>query len=87
MVAQAVVDSNKRFIHIYISLPRSMNDSRVFKRSGLCPQTQYHALFDPSKGCGNGTPLYLLGDKVYSIISWMMTPYKEGSRHTILKLL
>jgi len=65
MVAQTMVDSNKRFIDIYISLPRNMNDSRVLKRFGLCRQAQYHALFDPSEGCGNGTPLYLLGNKGY----------------------
>ncbi len=79
-----MVDFNKRFIDTCIDLPRSMNNSQVLIRSGLCQQTQYHALFDPSKGCGDGTPPYLLGDKRYPLI---MTSYKEGARHTILKLL
>jgi hypothetical protein len=44
-------------------------------------------LFDPTKGCGDGTPPYLLGDKRYPLISWIMTPYKKGGQHIIFKLL
>jgi len=40
-----------------------------------------------SKGCGNDTPPYLLGDKNYPlIITWIMTPFKEEGTHTILEL-
>jgi hypothetical protein len=87
MVAQIVVDFSKRFINTCIDLLGSMNNSWVLKRPGLCRQTQYHALFDPSKGCGDGTPPYLLGDKRYPLINWIMTLYKKGGRHIIFKLL
>jgi len=53
----------------------------------LYQQVQYHALFDPCKGCGNGIPPYLLGDKGYPFINWIMTPYKEDGHHIVLKLL
>jgi hypothetical protein len=87
MVAQVLVDFNKRFIDTCIDLLGIVNNSRVLKRSGLCQQAQYHALFDPSKGCGDGTPPYLLGNKRYPLISWIMTLYRKGGRQIILKLL
>jgi hypothetical protein len=44
-------------------------------------------LFDLNKGCGNGTPPYLIGDKNHPfIITWIMTPFKEEGTHTILEL-
>ncbi len=40
-----------------------------------------------SKGCGNGTPPYLLKDKSYLlVITSIMTPFKEEGTHTILEL-
>jgi hypothetical protein len=64
MVAQAMVDFNKKCIDIFIGLPGNVNDSQILK-SRLYQQAQYHVLFDPSKGCENGTSPYLFGDKVY----------------------
>jgi len=68
MVTQAMVDSNKIFMYIYISLLGNVNDSRVLKRFGLYQQVQYHVLFNASKGCKDGTPPYLLGNKGYLFI-------------------
>jgi hypothetical protein len=43
-------------------------------------------LFDVSKGV-DGTPPYLLNDKGYSLINWIMTPLKKERQHSIPKLL
>ncbi len=69
IVAQVMVDSNKKFTNIFIGLLRNVNDSQVLKRSRLYQQVQYHVLFDPSKGCGDGTPPYSLRDKGYPLIN------------------
>jgi adenylate kinase family enzyme len=69
MVAQAMVESNKKFTNIFIGLPRNVNDSQVLKRSRFYQQVQYHVLFNPSKRCGDGTPPYLLRDKGYPLIN------------------
>jgi hypothetical protein len=68
MVAQAMVDSNKKFIDIFIGSPRNVNDSQVLK-SKLCQQAQYHVLFHLNKRCGDGTSCYLFRDKGCLFIS------------------
>ena len=35
IIAQVVVDSKKRFIDLFVGMPRSTNDSRTLRRSGL----------------------------------------------------
>jgi len=52
----------------------------------LYKQAQYHALFDINRGHGVGHAPYLLGDKRYSFINWIMMPYKEDGHHTIKEL-
>lgn len=48
MVAQVMVDSNKKFIDIFIGLPRNANNSQALK-FGLYQQAQYHVLFFQTK--------------------------------------
>jgi hypothetical protein len=43
-------------------------------------------LSDPKKGV-DGFPPYLLGDKGYPLINWIMMPFKEEGQHSILELL
>jgi hypothetical protein len=38
-------------------------------------------------GAIEGFAPYLLGDKGYSLLSWIMTPHKEGQQHSMLELL
>jgi hypothetical protein len=43
-------------------------------------------LFDINRRHGVGHPPYLLGDKWYSFINWIMMSYKEDGHHTIIQL-
>jgi hypothetical protein len=52
----------------------------------LYKQAQYQALFDINRRHEVGHPPYLLRDKWYSFINWIMMPYKEDGHHTIKEL-
>lgn len=66
----------------------SVNDSRVLHRFVLYKQVQLHGLFDITRGsCKDEILPYLLCDKGYPFISWIMTLFKEDGQHNILELL
>jgi hypothetical protein len=75
-VAQCVVDSNKKIIDVFVGFLSNVNNSRVLLRSGLYRKAQYIGLFEIGRAFQNGFSPYLLGDKGYPLISWIMTPYK-----------
>jgi hypothetical protein len=77
IVAQCVVDSNKNLIDVFMGLLGSVNDSRVLLQSGSYMKVQYIGLFEIGRVFQNGFAPYLLGDKGYPLISWIMTLYKE----------
>jgi hypothetical protein len=77
MVAQAVVDIRKLFMSIYIGLPGSVNDQRVLRRSGLWQEVVHRGLMSVESGYQDGIPPYLLGDKGYPLLSWIITPFKD----------
>jgi hypothetical protein len=54
----------------------SVNDYRVLHKSTLYQHVQFHGLSDPKKGV-DGVPPYLLSDKGYPLICWVMTPFKR----------
>lgn len=68
MVLQVVVECNKRFINIYVGLPRFVNDSHVLRLSSMYKKTMYKRLLDMDKGTCIDIPIYLLGDKGYPLI-------------------
>lgn len=73
---QAVVDKHKRFLDVVVGMPGSTNDSRVLRRSALFTLASTSNLFDVEYAHEGFTP-YLLGDKGYPLLPWLMTPYRE----------
>ncbi len=44
---------------------------------GLYMRAQYNGFFNIKRGSQNEFPTYILNDKSYLLIFWMMTPFKE----------
>jgi len=74
-------------MNVFINLLNIVNDFRVLWKFGLYKHVQYCGSFDVKRCCRNGNPTYLLGDKGYSFISWIMTPYIEKGTHIIIEHL
>jgi hypothetical protein len=83
---QAVVDSEKRFIDLFLGMPGSTNDSWVLRRSSLYHRAQQNMLFDRVHVM-EGFSSYLLGDSGYPVLPWLMTPHKNVRNLTVTKTL
>ncbi len=68
-----------------MGLPKSVNDFRNLCWSSFQKHVQFHNLFDVTIG-EYAIPPYLLVDKGYPLINWIMTPFKEEGQHIILQL-
>jgi hypothetical protein len=68
-----------------VDLLGSLNNSKVMRKFDLYINAQYKGLIEVNRG-SNGFFLYLLGDKGYPLILWIMTQFKEEEQHTILEL-
>lgn len=86
MNCQAVVDSKKRFLDLYIGMPGSTHDMRVLRRSSLYRMALYENLFDARFGLEGFSP-YLIGDSGYPLMSWLMVPHRVHRRFTVLESL
>lgn len=88
LVAQGIINCNKRFIDVFVDILGSVNDLRVLHKYALYRKAENHGLFayDP-RFFQHGFPPYLLGDKSYLLITWIMIPFKENNQRTILELL
>ncbi len=75
-IAQVIIDCNKFFIDLCVGLLHSVNDAKVLHMFALYRCVQFQGLFDLKKGA-NGFPPYLLGDKAYPLVNWIMMPCKE----------
>jgi hypothetical protein len=64
MVAQTMVDSNKKCIDIFIGLPRNVNDSQVLN-FGLYQQAQYHFFLSKQRMSKWNFALLVWGQKVF----------------------
>lgn len=87
IVCQAVVNKRKQFLDVFVGLPGSLNDVRVLRRSGLYNRRARNGnLIKGLPISDEGFPPYLLGDKGYPLLQYIMTPHREG-RLTILEQL
>jgi hypothetical protein len=88
IIAQAVVDSKKRFIDLFVGMPGSTNDSRTLWRSGLYANVQRRRILNDMNGVQHeGFSPYLLGDKGYPLLSWLMVPHKDDRPLIVLERL
>jgi hypothetical protein len=88
IVAQAVVDSKKRFIDLFVGMPGSTNDMRTLRRSGLYGNVIQHRILNDQDGISHeGFSPYLLGDKGYPLLTWLMVPYKDDHPLSMLERL
>jgi len=85
IIPQIVIDCNKKFLDYCIGMSSRVNDSKVLRKFTLYWQVQFHGLFDINKGV-NGFPPYLLSDKTYPLIYWIMTCFKKEGQYWILEL-
>jgi hypothetical protein len=76
MQCQAVVDKSKKFIDLSVGMPSSTNDSRQLRRSMLYVKATTTTLFSPADAHEGFVP-YLVGDKGYPLLPWLITPYRE----------
>jgi hypothetical protein len=83
---QAVVDSNKRFLDLYLGMPGSTNDARVLRRSSLYHLAMSQNLFDSRHGVDGFSP-YLLGDSGYPLLPWLMVPHRNMRNLSVLETL
>lgn len=88
MQCQAVVDRSRKFIDISVGMPGSTNDARQLRRSMLYHKATTTNLFDPADAVEGFVP-YLIGDKGYPILPWLITPYRDnpGGRRSVQETL
>lgn len=73
---QVVVDRRARFLDVSVGMPGSTHDVRVLKRSGLYHLATQTNLFDVAYAQQGFSP-YLIGDKGYPLLPWLLTPYRD----------
>jgi hypothetical protein len=82
------VDSKKRFIDLVVGMPGSTNDSRTLCRNGLYANVQHRRILnDRHRVQHEGFSPYLLRDKGYPLLSWLMVPHKEDRPLNVLERL
>lgn len=72
---QAVVDSEKRFLDLYVGMPGSTNDSRMLRRSSLYTMATESTILSAQHAVDNFTP-YIIGDLGYPLLPWLMVPHR-----------
>lgn len=86
MICQAVVDSDKRFLDLYLGMPRSTNDSRMLKKLSLYNLAMHGNLMDAQHAVDGYTP-YLVGNLGYPLLPWLMVPRRGNDRLSISEAL
>jgi hypothetical protein len=71
-----------------VGLLKNVNDSYVLRKSNLYQGVQNEAFFEMVVGSQDGVLRYLLVNKAYQLLFWLMTLHKEKREHfSILELL
>lgn len=86
MNCQAVVDSEKRFLDLYVGMHGSTNDCRMLRRSSLHAMAVHGNLFDAAYSVDGYSP-YLLGDLGYPLLPWLLVPHRGYGNLSISEAL
>lgn len=86
MNCQAVVDSEKRFLDLYVGMHGSMNDSRMLRRSSLFHLASQGTVLSPTSTVDGFTP-YVIADLGYPLLPWLMVPHREVGHLSIAESL
>ena len=81
MIVEGLVDVHYCFLNVCIGWPGSVHDARVFGHSNLYKKIT-HGHLVPNKSIsisGVHVPLYMIGDSVYLMQSWLMKPFAYNS--------
>ena len=83
---QGLVDSNYRFVDIFVGWPAKVNDARVFKNSPLfshCCARTFLPLQLSQIISGVRVPPLIVGDSVYALSDWLMKPFTDNGNLTL----
>jgi hypothetical protein len=75
-VCQAIVHDKKLFTDLFVGFFKSVNDSRFLRKFGLYVNAQQQGLFNADKSQDGFAP-YLLGNKGYPLLSWLMMLHRD----------
>ena len=75
MNCQAVVDSEKRFLNLYVGMPGSTNGSHMLRRSSLHYLASHGNLLDTAHSVEGFSP-YVIGDLGYPLLPLLLVPHR-----------
>jgi hypothetical protein len=81
-----MVDSSKRFLDIYVGMPGSVNDTRILRNSGLFESAMRGEILQMHHGFIDDITPYLLADKGYPLMNWLMIPHKNENNDPLTPL-
>jgi hypothetical protein len=80
----AIIDYKKHFVDVFVINPKSMNDARIlclFSIYQITWRNFFHE-FDSHEGIKP----YIIGNKGYRLLSWLMVPHKQVNvQHSIFR--
>ena len=82
---QGLVDSNYRFVDIFVGWPAKVHDARVFRNSPLFSHCCARTFPPPDLSrviSGVRVPPLILGDSAYALTDWLMKPYTDRGNFT-----
>ena len=84
MLVQAVVDHNYQFIDVCVGWPGSVHDARVLVNSSVYKKASRKEILCGQQLNIRGTdiPVFLVGDSVYPLSSWLMKHFPHNSHLT-----